>query len=209
MWHPPAATTEPPTSGAPNCSTSVPGCSRSTPTRTCASRKSRSSPGVSRGPDVPLLSDEARLPGGSGATRVRPVARRHRTGSGTVGARPDRGGPGRYLDYIESHAQGVLAVNRGGAGSADASIRGIVDAELDVQQQRIVDALGGPMRPILISSRSRCVAGSRSCAACVSSGWRIPGSPPPATTAVPGRADRDARRPAALTSRPRDPGTAR
>lgn len=49
-----------------------------------------------------------------------------------------------YLDYIESHAQGVLAVNRGGAGSADASIRGIVDAELDVQQQRIVDALGGP-----------------------------------------------------------------
>ncbi|WP_068155425.1 TetR/AcrR family transcriptional regulator [Rhodococcus phenolicus] len=46
-----------------------------------------------------------------------------------------------YLDYIESHAQGVLAVNRG-AGSADASIRGIVDAELDVQQQRIVDALG-------------------------------------------------------------------
>ncbi|MGW0019575.1 TetR/AcrR family transcriptional regulator [Rhodococcus sp. NPDC003382] len=45
-----------------------------------------------------------------------------------------------YLEYIESHAQGVLAVNRG-AASADASIRGIVDAELDVQQRRIVDAL--------------------------------------------------------------------
>ncbi|WP_138999225.1 TetR/AcrR family transcriptional regulator [Rhodococcus zopfii] len=45
-----------------------------------------------------------------------------------------------YLEYIESHAQGVLAVNRG-AVSADASIRGIVDAELDVQQQRIVEAL--------------------------------------------------------------------
>ncbi|MEZ5151452.1 TetR/AcrR family transcriptional regulator [Rhodococcus zopfii] len=48
-----------------------------------------------------------------------------------------------YLDYIESHAPGVLAINRG-AGSADASIRGIVDAELDVQQQRIVEALAPP-----------------------------------------------------------------
>lgn len=45
-----------------------------------------------------------------------------------------------YLAYIESHAQGVLAVNRG-AASGDASIRGIVDAELDVQQHRIVEAL--------------------------------------------------------------------
>ncbi|MFD6676456.1 TetR/AcrR family transcriptional regulator [Rhodococcus zopfii] len=48
-----------------------------------------------------------------------------------------------YLEYIESHAQGVLAINRG-AVSADASIRGIVDAELDVQQQRIVEALAPP-----------------------------------------------------------------
>lgn len=45
-----------------------------------------------------------------------------------------------YLAYIESHAQGVLAVNRG-AASADAGIRSIVDAELDVQQRRIVEAL--------------------------------------------------------------------
>jgi len=48
-----------------------------------------------------------------------------------------------YLDYVASHRQGVAAVNRA-ADSADAGIRAIVDAELGVQQERILDALAPP-----------------------------------------------------------------
>ncbi len=51
-----------------------------------------------------------------------------------------RTGVEAYLDYCESHKMGVKAVFRGGA-SADAEVQAIIDADIQVQTERIIRAV--------------------------------------------------------------------
>ncbi len=54
-------------------------------------------------------------------------------------------GVGAYLDYCEAHKMGVKALFRGGA-SADAEVQAIIDADIQVQTERIILAVE-PDRP--------------------------------------------------------------
>ena len=61
-----------------------------------------------------------------------------------------------YLDYCDTHRMGVRAVYRGGA-SADPEVQSVVDADIVVQQERIITAvqpLGAPTELLTIAVRS-------------------------------------------------------